>query len=181
MLRAPCGMPSSAVRPWSGSHRDRHPIADLALGTDPLTTNRYTYVNGDPVNLIDPTGHEPGAYHPNVRPCANICVYRVPSPGEETRREDGSHAFAADARRRDARRDAALANRARPHPVEDQYFGPAPNGSTRTFGELDLPAAAADNADYVLLRSILTTTMPPCLPSRATTGPQVPTHQHPIG
>jgi hypothetical protein len=39
------------------SHRDRHPIADLALGIDPLTLNRYTYVNGDPVNFIDPTGH----------------------------------------------------------------------------------------------------------------------------
>jgi RHS repeat-associated protein len=45
------------------SHRDRHPIADLALGTDPLTHNRYTYVNGDPVNLVDPTGHEPYPHH----------------------------------------------------------------------------------------------------------------------
>jgi RHS repeat-associated protein len=25
--------------------------------TDPLTRNRYVYVNGDPLNLIDPSGH----------------------------------------------------------------------------------------------------------------------------
>lgn len=30
---------------------------DLSVGTDPLTMNRYSYVNGDPVNLIDPDGH----------------------------------------------------------------------------------------------------------------------------
>jgi RHS repeat-associated protein len=35
------------------------PPADLALGTDPLTNNRYNYVNGDPVNLVDPNGHNP--------------------------------------------------------------------------------------------------------------------------
>jgi RHS repeat-associated protein/uncharacterized repeat protein (TIGR01451 family) len=31
--------------------------ADLGVGTDPLTRNTYTYVNGDPLNLSDPTGH----------------------------------------------------------------------------------------------------------------------------
>jgi len=39
------------------TYRFSSPTADLALGTDPLTSNRYTYVNGDPVNLSDPTGH----------------------------------------------------------------------------------------------------------------------------
>lgn len=29
----------------------------LSIGTDPLTANRYSYVNGDPVNYADPTGH----------------------------------------------------------------------------------------------------------------------------
>jgi hypothetical protein len=27
---------------------------------DPLTRNRYAYVNGDPANLVDPSGHGPG-------------------------------------------------------------------------------------------------------------------------
>jgi RHS repeat-associated protein len=31
--------------------------SDLSLGTDSLTQNRYSYVNGDPVNLVDPDGH----------------------------------------------------------------------------------------------------------------------------
>jgi hypothetical protein len=32
-------------------------VANLSVGTDPLTANTYTYVNGDPLNLTDPNGH----------------------------------------------------------------------------------------------------------------------------
>jgi RHS repeat-associated protein len=39
------------------SYRDAQPAADASVGTDPLTQNTYTYVNGDPVNLVDPSGH----------------------------------------------------------------------------------------------------------------------------
>ncbi len=35
---------------------------DLSIATDPLTSNRYAYVNADPVNLRDPNGHNPCAY-----------------------------------------------------------------------------------------------------------------------
>jgi RHS repeat-associated protein len=33
--------------------------AALSVGTDPLTANTYTYVNGDPINYNDPNGHMP--------------------------------------------------------------------------------------------------------------------------
>jgi RHS repeat-associated protein len=39
------------------SYRGPASAAGLSVGTDPLTRNSYTYVNGDPVNLIDPDGH----------------------------------------------------------------------------------------------------------------------------
>lgn len=39
------------------SFRGAGAAAALSVGTDPLTLNRYSYVNGDPVNLVDPDGH----------------------------------------------------------------------------------------------------------------------------
>ncbi|HJQ86120.1 MAG TPA: RHS repeat-associated core domain-containing protein, partial [Propionibacteriaceae bacterium] len=40
------------------TYRNASSSADLSIGVDPLTRNTYSYVNGDPVNLIDPSGHK---------------------------------------------------------------------------------------------------------------------------
>ncbi len=39
------------------SYRNAPSSGDLSIGTDPLTRDSYNYVNGDPINLIDPSGH----------------------------------------------------------------------------------------------------------------------------
>ena len=39
------------------SYRAAPSSVNLGVGTDPLTQNTYSYVNGDPVNLSDPSGH----------------------------------------------------------------------------------------------------------------------------
>jgi RHS repeat-associated protein len=39
------------------SYRGPASRGDVSVGTDPLTRNSYSYVNGDPVNLTDPDGH----------------------------------------------------------------------------------------------------------------------------
>jgi RHS repeat-associated protein len=38
-------------------YQEGQPSQDLSLGTDPLTRNVYTFVDGDPVNRFDPSGH----------------------------------------------------------------------------------------------------------------------------
>jgi RHS repeat-associated protein len=38
-------------------YQEGQPSQDLSLGTDPLTRNAYAFVDGDPVNHFDPTGH----------------------------------------------------------------------------------------------------------------------------
>src|SRR5258708_4709380 len=40
------------------SYRAGNAAQNLSIGVDPLTKNRYSYVNGDPVNLVDPNGHK---------------------------------------------------------------------------------------------------------------------------
>jgi RHS repeat-associated protein len=39
------------------ANQGQQPAKDLSVQVDPLTANTYTYVNGDPVNLVDPNGH----------------------------------------------------------------------------------------------------------------------------
>jgi RHS repeat-associated protein/uncharacterized repeat protein (TIGR01451 family) len=56
--------PAKAGFTTPDSYQSGQPGADLSLGTDPLTRNSYVYVNGDPVNYLDPYGHGCGWTHP---------------------------------------------------------------------------------------------------------------------
>ncbi|HET9732002.1 MAG TPA: fibronectin type III domain-containing protein [Acidimicrobiales bacterium] len=62
--------PTKSAFLTADNYRTGPPAANLSIGTDPLTRNTYTYVNGDPVNLQDNNGHDPcsatgggGCYH----------------------------------------------------------------------------------------------------------------------
>ncbi|MDP9324929.1 MAG: hypothetical protein M3O87_00135 [Candidatus Dormibacteraeota bacterium] len=66
--------PSKASFLTPDAYRAGSSAKDLSIGTDPLTMNRYAALNGDPVNLVDPNGHDAryldATYH---NPCAMGC------------------------------------------------------------------------------------------------------------
>jgi RHS repeat-associated protein len=49
--------PSKSAFLTPDSYRTEGSVANAGIGVDPLTRNSYTYVNGDPVNFKDPSGH----------------------------------------------------------------------------------------------------------------------------
>lgn len=51
--------PTKASYLTSDTYRGAQPQADRSIHADPLTQNTYTYVNGDPLNFNDPSGHDP--------------------------------------------------------------------------------------------------------------------------
>jgi RHS repeat-associated protein len=68
---------------------------DLSIQVDPLTENAYTFVNGDPVNYFDPTGHSEdcgcSAPQGNQPPCYYTGTCVVPQGGGTAATNGGSY------------------------------------------------------------------------------------------
>ncbi|MBM7518653.1 RHS repeat-associated core domain-containing protein [Nocardioides nitrophenolicus] len=59
--------PDIAAFTTPDSYRVASPSTDLSVGTDPLTANTHTYVNGNPVNMTDPDGPAGVSGRPGMR------------------------------------------------------------------------------------------------------------------
>ncbi|WP_182378675.1 polymorphic toxin-type HINT domain-containing protein [Nocardioides sp. WS12] len=72
------------------SYRVSDSGTDLGVGTDPLTMNTYSYVNGNPINLLDPDGHAPTCVREGT------CTAKVDAKGRFTKIKKTKAAKRAD-------------------------------------------------------------------------------------
>lgn len=78
--------PTTGAFTTPDNYRVSAPSTDLSVGTDPLTANTYTYVNGNPINAWDPSGHDPAriASDPKYQ-CDAKCRERGEAAGLQVR------------------------------------------------------------------------------------------------
>jgi RHS repeat-associated protein len=106
-------------------YRSGAPEQNLSIGSDPMTANRYAYVNGDPVNYIDPDGHAPTRWIGVGCDEATECTPQAVAERERKRR-------AEEARRKAAARGLGTAQRIQ---ILQSFFGAHPgSGEGRGYG-----------------------------------------------
>ncbi|WP_436698717.1 RHS repeat-associated core domain-containing protein [Nocardioides sp. BYT-33-1] len=109
--------PTKAAFTTPDSYRVSSSATDLSVGVDPLTSNTYTYVNGNPINMIDPDGH--GAvdgWGNDVSPCVSnpsscpVAAAAKEQAAHQASIEREAQAWKADDDARQARRALRLLN-----------------------------------------------------------------------
>ncbi len=69
--------PSKSAFTAPDAYTPGNTATDLSIGVDPITQDVYSYVNGDPVNRIDPTGHR---YTTGCEDGGGACYGSRPAP-----------------------------------------------------------------------------------------------------